>query len=70
MYSFGDISISKASLADRQTAHTQICPLFRNQLDTFWAMNERERTDGLKVCTRTVTRALVRIPSILCKTHS
>ena len=31
-YSVGDISISKASLADRQAAHTQVCPLFKKEL--------------------------------------
>ena len=32
MYSFGDISISKASLAGRQATHTQVCPLFKKEL--------------------------------------
>ena len=32
MYSFRDISISKASLAGRQAAHTQVCPLFEKEL--------------------------------------
>ena len=32
MYSFGDISISKALLAGRPAAHTQFCPLFRKEL--------------------------------------
>ena len=32
MYSFGDMSFSKASLAGRLAAHTQVCQLFKKEL--------------------------------------